>query len=186
MASDETAAKLRTFALILKLGNDLFNAADFMDAAAKAVNDSKILLNFRSAALFESAGKKHRVIAQYGIPEVNPRAKVVLEQQKLLEKAKADENEYLEQAGSLFKKDACHGEGHIERSSRQRSQHEDKESPLQARLLAHKTDDCLPIHPDIEKTKQDEDRRKEAQHINDAVCGKSEAMLCPFAVHEPA
>ncbi len=85
MASDETAAKLRTFALILKLGNDLFNAADFMDAAAKAVNDSKILLNFRSAALFESAGKKHRVIAQYGIPEVNPRAKVVLEQQKLLD-----------------------------------------------------------------------------------------------------
>ena len=80
MAIDETAAKLRTFALILNLGNDLFNAADFMDAAARAVNDSKMLLNFRSAALFESDGKKHRVIAQYGIPEVNPRAKVVLEE----------------------------------------------------------------------------------------------------------
>ncbi len=90
MANDDTAAKLRVFAFVLKFGHDLFNAANFDEAAARAVNDSKTVLNFRSAALFEFDGKKAQLSAQSGIPEKNPRSRLALQQSKLLESLSFD------------------------------------------------------------------------------------------------
>ncbi|MBE6390372.1 MAG: HlyD family efflux transporter periplasmic adaptor subunit [Lentisphaerae bacterium] len=84
MINDDAAAKLRTMALVLKLGHDLFGAADFDDAALRAVNDSRVLLNFRSAALFTRFDGCMELAAQSGIPEKNPRSQLVLEQKKLL------------------------------------------------------------------------------------------------------
>jgi len=84
MAIEDAAAKLRAFARILKLGHDLFNAADFADAAVRAVNDSKVVINYRSAALFEYDGKDFELLAQSGIPEKNPRSKLVLDQIEML------------------------------------------------------------------------------------------------------
>ena len=86
MANDDAAAKLRTFALILKFGHDLMNARNFDDAAVRAVNDARMLLDFHSAALFEHSEKRYEVIAQSGIPEKNPRSRLVLDQMELLEK----------------------------------------------------------------------------------------------------
>ena len=84
MAIEDAAAKLRAFARILKQGHDLFNAADFADAAVRAVNDSKVVINYRSAALFEYDGKDFELLAQSGIPEKNPRSKLVLDQIEML------------------------------------------------------------------------------------------------------
>ena len=95
MANDEAAAKLRTFAFVLKFGNDLMNAANFDEAAARAVNDSRPLLDFRSAALFEVSGRKAELAAQSGIPEKNPRAKVALQQQELLQKLSWDDESFM-------------------------------------------------------------------------------------------
>ena len=53
MPNEESAARLKTFAQIVKFGHDLFEAGDLPAAAAIAVNDSRILLNFRNAVLFE-------------------------------------------------------------------------------------------------------------------------------------
>ena len=90
MANEDTAAKLRTLALILKLGHGLMNARDFDDAAARAVNDTRMLLNFRSASLFERSGKTFKILAQSGIPEKNPRSQLVLDQIRMLENTATD------------------------------------------------------------------------------------------------
>lgn len=90
MANDDAAAKLRTFACILKLEHDLFNLAEFDDAAAIAVNNSKMLLDFRSAALFKRDGNKFSLLAQYGIPEKNSRSKFIMQQQEMLQKLPLD------------------------------------------------------------------------------------------------
>ena len=86
MTGDGTAAKLRTMAMILKLGHDLFDAKDFDDAALRVVNHSRVLLNFRSAAFFLCSGCRVELAAQSGIPEKNPRSRLALEQKELLEK----------------------------------------------------------------------------------------------------
>lgn len=92
MAIEDAPAKLRMFAFILKLGHDLFNARDFDEAALRAVNDIRLPVNYRSAALFEFSNGKAVLAAQSGIPEKNPRSQFALEQKKFLESSR-DENQ---------------------------------------------------------------------------------------------
>ncbi len=80
MGSDVLAAKLKAFALMLKYGHDLFEAENFDDAAALAVNNSRLLLNFRTATLLEIDRGKARVVAQYGQSQVNPHSQLAVRQ----------------------------------------------------------------------------------------------------------
>ena len=85
MANEELASRLKTFALMLKFGHDLFEAGDYNSAAIQAVNDSVVLLNFKSAALFEMQGGKALAVGQSGQTAVNPNSKHLLLQKKLAE-----------------------------------------------------------------------------------------------------
>ena len=88
MSNENLAARLKTFALILKYGHDLFDAHEFSVIAAKAVNDSCVLLNFRNAVLFEMTGEgKAELIAQFAQTELHPHAAVVLLLKQLAETA---------------------------------------------------------------------------------------------------
>ena len=58
MTNEEFAAKLKAFALMLKYGHDLFQAATFRDTATLVVNNSRTLLHFRTATLLERSGGK--------------------------------------------------------------------------------------------------------------------------------
>ena len=71
MTNEELVSKLKAFALMLKFGHDLFDAATFRDTATLVVNNSRSLLNFRTATLLELADGKASVIAQYGQPVPN-------------------------------------------------------------------------------------------------------------------
>ena len=55
MDNEALSARLKAFALMLKFGHDLFDAKDFSETAALAVNNSRSLLNFRTASLLELA-----------------------------------------------------------------------------------------------------------------------------------
>lgn len=90
MANEELSARLKAFALILKYGHDLFDAKNFEDAAAMTVNNSRALLNFRTATLVEISGGKSRVIAQYGQVSANPHSRLAVLQNKLAESLKFD------------------------------------------------------------------------------------------------
>ncbi|MBO4527233.1 MAG: hypothetical protein J5743_06385, partial [Victivallales bacterium] len=79
-------------AFIIKYGHDLFNARTFDDAAANVVNNSHSMLNFRTATLLESNGRKSRVIAQFGQPNVNPHARLAVLQRKLADSLVFDED----------------------------------------------------------------------------------------------
>ncbi len=85
MANEELLAKLKAFALMLKYGHDLFDAATFRDAAALAVNNSRTLLNFRTATLLELTGGRAVVIAQYGQAEANPHSRLAVAQAQFAE-----------------------------------------------------------------------------------------------------
>ena len=85
MPNEELLAKLKAFALMLKYGHDLFDAAAFRDAAALAVNNSRTLLNFRTATLLELSGGKAVVIAQYGQTEANVHSRLAVVQTQFVE-----------------------------------------------------------------------------------------------------
>ncbi len=85
MANEELLAKLKAFALMLKYGHDLFDAATFRDAAALAVNNSRTLLNFRTATLLELTGGRAVAIAQYGQAEANPHSRLAVAQAQFAE-----------------------------------------------------------------------------------------------------
>ena len=53
MPNEDTASKLKTVAFMLKFGHDLFSAPDIDAVAAMATNDTRTILAFRNAALFE-------------------------------------------------------------------------------------------------------------------------------------
>ena len=88
MANEELASRLKAFALMLKYGHDLFDAGNFSDAAALAVNNSRRLLNFRTATLLELSGGKARAIAQYGQVEANPHSRLAQVQCRFAESLK--------------------------------------------------------------------------------------------------
>ena len=56
--ANENDARLKTFALIIKFGHDLFEKKDLAGVAAAAVNDSRILLGFRSSAIYRMQDHK--------------------------------------------------------------------------------------------------------------------------------
>lgn len=85
MGNEDLTARLKALALILKFGHDLFGARDFNDAAALAVNNSRRLLNFRTASLLEISSGKARVVAQYGQPEPNVHSRLAMLQERLAE-----------------------------------------------------------------------------------------------------
>lgn len=95
MANEELVARLKTFALMLKFGHDLFGAKNFTDAAALAVNNSRGFLNFRTATLLELGGGKSHVIAQYGQVEANPHSRLAVLQNRLVESLKFETDEPL-------------------------------------------------------------------------------------------
>lgn len=85
MANEKIDPRLKAFALILKFGHDLFHAKNFADAAARAVSDSRSLLNFRTSALFTLVGGKAELAAQFGQVEPNPHSRLAVVQKKLAE-----------------------------------------------------------------------------------------------------
>ncbi len=94
MPNEDLAGKLKTFATILKFNHDLFEAESFSRAAAMAVNNSRILLQFRNSVLFEllSDGST-QLIAQFGQPELHPHSAQVQTFQKLAENAARQDGE---------------------------------------------------------------------------------------------
>ena len=83
--TNESERKLKTLALIIKFGHDLFAGKDVGSIAAAAVNDSHVLLNFRNAAVFRlSENKKCNVLGQFGQAEVNEFSTAVVQQKKLI------------------------------------------------------------------------------------------------------
>ena len=91
MPNEESAARLKTFAQIVKFGHDLFDAGDLAAAAAVAVNDSRILLNVRNAVLFECAsGRKAHLLGQFAQEEIHPHAAAAQCQKMLVEKLQFD------------------------------------------------------------------------------------------------
>lgn len=92
MPNDNLAGKLKTFATILKFNHDLFDADSFSQAATMAVNNSRILLNFRNSMLFElQQDNKIRLLAQFGQPELHPHS-VPVQSYKQLAEQTAHEN----------------------------------------------------------------------------------------------
>lgn len=91
MSSDDLTAKLKTFAMLLKFGHDLFDSDDISKAGAKAVNDSRILLKFNNSALFEITHEHKAVlIAQFAQTEAHPHAESAVKQKRLAEKIQFD------------------------------------------------------------------------------------------------
>lgn len=66
MANDDFAARLKTFAFILKYGHDLFALKNFAETAAAGINNAAGVLQFRSSALIRISGKKFSVAAVSG------------------------------------------------------------------------------------------------------------------------
>ena len=91
MQNDDSAARLKTFAQILKFGHDLFEAGELYAASAVAVNDSRALLNFRSAVLFEMVSdRKVQLLGQFAQRELHPHSAAVQCQKQLIESLKFD------------------------------------------------------------------------------------------------
>ena len=94
MSNDDLAGKLKTFATILKFNHDLFDAQSFTQAAAMAVNNSRILLDFRNSMLFELLpDNKLQLLAQFGQPELHPHSALVQSFQYLAEQTGSGQNE---------------------------------------------------------------------------------------------
>ena len=94
MSNDNLAGKLKTFATILKFNHDLFDAQSFTQAAAMAVNNSRILLDFRNSMLFElQPDNKIQLIAQFGQPELHPYSAQVQSFKRLAEQTARGQSE---------------------------------------------------------------------------------------------
>lgn len=92
MAND-SEAKLKLLALIIKFGHDLFDRKDLRSVAAAAVNNSHALLKFRSSAVFrQDKNKKCNVLGQFGQSEINEYSAAVLLQKQLISKTAFPEN----------------------------------------------------------------------------------------------
>lgn len=93
MMSNESDAKLKTLALIIKFGHDLFDCKDIKSVAAAAVNNSHILLNFRSSSLFRlERNRKCDILGQFARAEVNEFSAIVQQQKKLIRSADFDKD----------------------------------------------------------------------------------------------
>ena len=73
MQNEDAASKLKTVAFMLKFGHDLFSAPDIDAVAAMAVNDTRTILAFRNAALFEvGTGSRLHLLGQFAQSVCNP------------------------------------------------------------------------------------------------------------------
>lgn len=91
--TNEIDSKIKTFALIIKFGHDLFERKDLKSISASAVNDSHLLLGFRSSAIFRLNGnRKINVLGQFAQAEVNEHSAAVLAQKTLIENTEFDQN----------------------------------------------------------------------------------------------
>ncbi len=90
MTNEELTARLKAFALMLKYGQDLFEAKSFGDVASLVVNNSRRLLNFRSATLLEISNGVAKVVSQYGLAEANPHSQLAVAQARWVERLKLD------------------------------------------------------------------------------------------------
>lgn len=94
--ANENDARVRTFALIIKFGHDLFACQDKDSIAAAAVNNSHALLRFRSSSLFRlHHNKRCDLLGQFAMPEVNEHCAQVLMQKDLIRKAEFDAQGFL-------------------------------------------------------------------------------------------
>ncbi len=81
----EMAARLKAFGVIMRLGHDLFNAADFQTAAVMAVNNARPVVGFRSSTLLRVQDRKAEVVAQYAQANKNVHSRQAVLQRDLLE-----------------------------------------------------------------------------------------------------
>lgn len=91
--ANENDAKLKTLALIIKFGHDLFDGKDVKSIAAAAVSNSHTLLNFRSSSLFRlEKNRKCDILGQFAQTEVNEFSAAVQQQKNLIAKADFDKD----------------------------------------------------------------------------------------------
>lgn len=91
--ANESEGKLKTLAMIIKFSNDLFDGKDIKSIAASAVNNSHILLNFRSSSLFRlNQNKKCEILGQFAQADVNEFSAAVQQQKELIQTAEFDKN----------------------------------------------------------------------------------------------
>ncbi|MBR2906324.1 MAG: HlyD family secretion protein [Lentisphaeria bacterium] len=91
--ANESEAKLKTLALIIKFGHDLFDGKDVESIAAAAVSNSHALLKFRSSALFRlEKNRKCNVLGQFAQTQVNEFSAAVQQQKNLIGKADFDKD----------------------------------------------------------------------------------------------
>ena len=84
--TNESDGKLKTLAMIIKFGHDLFDGKDLKSIAAAAVSNSHALLNFRSSALFRlDRNKRCNVLGQFARTEVNDFSAAVQQQKNLIQ-----------------------------------------------------------------------------------------------------
>ena len=81
----EMAARLKAFGVIMRLGHDLFNAADFQTAAVMAVNNARPVVGFASSTLLWVQDKKVDIISQYAQAVTNVNSRQAVLQRDLLE-----------------------------------------------------------------------------------------------------
>ena len=85
MANDaNNEQRLKTFAVILKFNHDIFNSGSFENAAVSAVNDTRMLLNFSSASLWQRDASRVELAAQFGQTSANPHSEKAIGQKNLL------------------------------------------------------------------------------------------------------
>lgn len=85
MASEDAASRLKTLAFMLKFGHDLFSAPDLETVAAMAVNDTRAVLAFRNAVLFELNDKGQlQLLGQFAQSVCNPNSSAAQSFKELL------------------------------------------------------------------------------------------------------
>ena len=82
--TSESDAKLKTLALIVKFGHDLFDGKDVSGVAAAAVNNSYPLLKFRSSSIFRlKKNRKCDILGQFAQTQVNEFSAAARQQKKI-------------------------------------------------------------------------------------------------------
>lgn len=82
---NEMAARLKAFGVMMRLGHDLFNAADFSTAAVMAVNNARPVVGFRSSSLLRIQDRHADVLSQYAQTMANVHSHQAVLQRDLIE-----------------------------------------------------------------------------------------------------
>lgn len=108
---NEMAARLKAFGVIMRLGHDLFSAADFTTACAMAVNNACPVVGYKSSTVVRMMERKADIVAQYAQVTVNQHTSHAVmmrdlceklgEQDEILELSSADAGKYGEPVSVL-------------------------------------------------------------------------------------